>query len=161
MNQSTGIAEKLRKTFSEYLKNNKLRNTAERDAIFSKICNTKTLFTLEMIWQQLEDENFHVSRASVYNTIELLLGSKIVVRRQFAYTQVFYELKHLSDKHYYVVCTNCGTVCSIKNEKLNSILLGYKIQKFTTEYYSLNFYGICSKCKYRKIREEIKKKRKG
>lgn len=160
MNQQTGIAEKLHYTFSEYLKNNKLRNTAERDAIFSKICDTEELFTLETILQQLEDENFRVSRASIYNTMELLLDSKIVVRHQFAYTQVYYELKYLSDEHHYVVCTNCGTVQIIKNEKFNNIFSRYKIPKFTTEYHSLYFYGICSKCKYKMIREEIKKREK-
>jgi Fur family ferric uptake transcriptional regulator len=159
MNQSTETVGKLQNIFSEYLKNNKLRNTAERNAIFSKICNTKNLFTPEMIWQQLEDENFHVSRASVYNTIELLLNSEIVVRHQFVYTQVFYELKRLSDGHHYVICTNCGKVQGIKNEKLNNTLSGYKIPKFTLGYYSLYFYGMCSKCKYKMIREEIKKRK--
>jgi Fur family ferric uptake transcriptional regulator len=160
MNQPTEITEKLHNMFSEYLKNNKLRNTAERNAIFLKICNTKCLFTLEMIWQQLEDENFHVSRASIYNTVELLLGLKIVVRLQFAYTQVFYELKHLSDGHHYMICTSCGMAQSIKNEKLCDVLSRYKLPKFTSEYYSLYFYGICSKCKYKKVREETEKQEK-
>jgi Fur family ferric uptake transcriptional regulator len=160
MNQPAEIVEKLQNMFSEYLKNNKLRNTAERNAIFLKICDTMDLFTLDMIWQQLEDENFHVSRASVYNTIELLLDSQIVVRHQFAYTQIFYELKHLSDRHHYVICTNCGKVQGIEDEKLNKTLSGYKTPKFTSGYYSLYFYGICSKCKYKMIREEIKKREK-
>jgi Fur family ferric uptake transcriptional regulator len=158
MDRPDGTIEKLHSMFSEYLKNNKLRNTAERNAIFSKICSMENLFTLDIIWQQLEDENFHVSRASVYNTMELLLNAKIVVRHQFAYTQVFYELKHLSDNHHYTVCLDCGTVQRYENKKLNDILLEYKIKKFTTEHYSLYFYGMCSKCKYKKIREEIKKK---
>jgi Fur family ferric uptake transcriptional regulator len=160
MSQPTEIVKELYNTFSEYLKNNKLRNTAERNAIFSKICAMEELFTLEAIWQQLEDENFHVSRASIYNTMELLLHSKIVVRHQFAYTQVLYELKHLSDNRHYVICTSCGTVQRIKNDKLNNVFSGYRIPKFTTEYYSLYFYGICSKCKYKKMREEIKKREK-
>jgi Fur family ferric uptake transcriptional regulator len=160
MNQTNETVEKLHDTFAEYLKNHKLRNTTERNAIFSKICNMKHLFTLDTIGQQLEEENFHVSRASVYNTMELLLDAKIVIRHQFAYTQVFYELKRLSDDHHYVVCKNCGNVQRIKNEKLNNTLLGCKIPKFTIEYYSLYFYGLCSKCKYKMVREEIKKREK-
>ena len=85
----------LLKSFSDYLKNKKLRNTAERDAIFSIVCHTKDPFTLEMIGQRLEETNFRVSRASVYNTMELLLDAKIVVRHQFTGTNVQYELKHI------------------------------------------------------------------
>jgi Fur family ferric uptake transcriptional regulator len=158
MDQPNETVEELHNMFSEYLKNNKLRNTAERSAIFTKICSMEDLFTLDAIWQQLEHENFHVSRASVYNTMELLLNAKIVVRHQFAYTQVFYELKHLSDDHHYTICSDCGTVQRHENKKLTHILLGYKIKKFTTGHYSLYFYGTCSKCKYKQIRKEIKKR---
>ena len=157
MDQRHTYIENLQKTFSEYLKNKKLRNTAERDAIFSMVCNTKEPFTLELIWLKLESDNFHVSRASVYNTIELLLNSKIVVRHQFTSSIVQYELKCLAENHNHVICTLCGTVRKVKDEKLSSYFSDYKIPKFTSEYYTLYIYGICSKCKYRIMREEIKK----
>ena len=150
----------LLKSFSDYLKNKKLRSTAERDAIFSIVCHTKDLFTLEMIGQQLEETNFRVSRASVYNTIELLLDAKIVVRHQFTGTNVQYELKHIADQYNHLICTYCGAVRKIKNGKMNGFISDYKIPKFTTEYYSLFFYGICSKCKYRITQETIKANKK-
>lgn len=157
---STSIsADTLQKSFSDYLKNNKLRNTAERDAIFTMVCQTKDPFTLEMIWQQLENINFHVSRASVYNTIELLLDAKIVVRHQFTSSIVQYELKYIAEQHNHLICTYCGTVRKIKNEKLNYFFADYKIPKFTQEYYSLYFYGICSKCKYRITQKTAKTNR--
>ena len=159
MDSSSNSANMLQKSFSDYLKNKKLRNTAERDAIFSIVCQTKDLFTLEMIGQQLES-NFRVSRASIYNTMELLLGAKIVVRHQFSNTNVQYELKHIADQYNHVICTYCGSVRKIKNDKMNSFFTDYKIPKFTTEYFSLFFYGICSKCKYRIAQEAIKDNRK-
>ena len=146
--------------FSEYLKNKKLRNTAERNAIVSMICQTKEPFSLEKIRQQLEDINFHVSRASVYNTIELLLDANIVVRHQFTSTIIQYELKYIAEQYHHAICTRCGTVRKIKNDKLRRVLSDYKIQKFTMEYYSVLYYGICSKCKFRiaqKERQELKK----
>jgi len=142
-------ADTLHNLFSNYLKNKKLRNTAERTAIYKAICQTKEPFTLEMIRQQLEDANFHVSRASVYNTIELLLDANLVVRQQFTSAIVQYELKHIAEQFNNVICTSCGTVRKIKNDKLKQLLSDYKIPKFTMEHYSLQFYGICSKCKFR------------
>lgn len=157
MDATSVNADTLQKSFSDYLKNNKLRNTAERDAIFTMVCQTKDPFTLEMIWQQLEDINFHVSRASVYNTIELLLDAKIVVRHQFTSSIVQYELKYIAEQHNHLICTYCGTVRKMKNEKLNGLFTDYKIPKFTSEYYALYFYGICSKCKYRMAQETTRK----
>ena len=140
--------------FSNYLKNNNLRNTAERDAIFSAVCQTKDPFTLDMIWQQLEDSRFHVSRASIYNTMELLLAATIVVRHQFAGVMVQYELKHIADQYNYTICKHCGTIRKIKNDKMKKLFTDYKIPKFTLEHYSLQFYGICSKCKFRIAQKE-------
>jgi len=149
MDSSYNHADTLQVLFSDYLKNKKLRNTAERNAILKTVCQTNDPFTLEMIRKQLEDINFPVSRASVYNTIELLLEANIVVRHQFNGSIVQYELKHIAEEYDHIICTRCGTVRKIKNDKLKKLLIHHKIPKFTMEHYSLQFFGICSKCKYR------------
>ena len=146
----------LQKSFSDYLKIKKLRNTAERDAIFSIVCRTKDPFTLEMIGQQLESINFRVSRASVYNTVELLLDARIIVRHQFTTSNIQYELKHIAEQYNHAICTYCGTVRKIKKDKMSSTCADYKIPKFTMDYYSLFYYGVCSKCKYHITQETIK-----
>jgi len=151
--------EGLLKTFSNYLKSKNLRQTTERTAIFDKICKSKGFFSPDTIRQQLEDENFHVSRASIYNTTELLLDAKIVVRHQFTSSIIQYELKCVAEHCHYIVCTSCGAVLRIKNEQLNNNFMNYKIPKFTSEYFALYIYGICSKCKYKMMREEIRIKK--
>jgi len=160
MDLSSNLADSLQISFSNYLKNKRLRNTAERNAISLTVCRTKEPFSFDMIWQQLEDNNFHVSRASVYNTMELMLDANIVVRHNFSGTLAQYELKHIAKQYNHVICTHCGTVRRVKNEKLNNLFSDYKIPKFTLEHYSLHFYGICSKCKYRKSQNEAKIKNK-
>ena len=159
MDVSVNQADTLQILFSNYLKNKRLRNTAERNAICSTVCQTNNPFSLEVIWQQLEDKKFHVSRASVYNTMELLLDANIVVRHQFTSTLVQYELKYIAEQYIHVVCTHCGTVRKIKNEKMNKLFSGYKIPKFTLEHYALHFYGICSKCKFRISQKEAQIKK--
>ena len=142
--------------FSNYLKSKNLRQTTERTAIFNKICNTKDFFSPDTIYQQLEDENFHVSKASIYNTTDLLLDAKIVVRHQFTSSIIHYELKCIAEQYHYIICTTCGKVIRIKNERLNNSIMNYKTPKFTSEYYTLYIYGICSKCKYKIMREEAR-----
>jgi len=154
MDQTYTTVNTLQKLFSDYLKSKKLRHTAEREAIFTVVCDTNDPFTPESIYQQMESINFRVSRASVYNTIELLLNAKIVVRHQFTSSIVQYELKCLAENHDHVICTYCGTVNKIKNEKIS--FSGHKTPKFTPEYHTLYIYGMCSKCKYRLTREKVK-----
>ena len=142
-------ADTLQNLFLEYLKNKKLRNTTERSAIFGAISRTNDPFTHEMIRQQLEDDHFYVSRASVYNTIELLIDANIVVRHQFTNSIVQYELKYIAEQFNYAVCTHCNAVRRIKNDKFEKLLSNFKIPKFTPEHYLVQFYGTCSKCKFR------------
>ena len=142
-------ADTLLNLFSNYLKNKKLRFTIERSAIFTAVSKTKEPFTLKMIRQQLEDINFRVSRASVYNTMELLIDANIVVRHQFTSVIVQYELKCIAEQFSYAICTHCGTVRKVKNDKFKRLLSDYKIPKFTLDHYVVQFCGTCSKCKFR------------
>jgi len=160
MNTTTTDTDDLKKTFSDYLKSKNLRQTAEREAIFNVVYQTKGPFTPDAVQQQLEDAHFHVSRASVYNTIELLIDAQIVVRHQFLNSLVQYELKCLADNFSHIICTRCNRVQKVKPEKLQKYFSDYKTPKFTIERYSIMFYGICSKCKYRLQREEIKNRNK-
>ena len=156
MDSTANQGDTLQVLFFNYLKNKNLRNTAERTAIFASVSQTRDPFTLDSIRQQLDDVNFHVSRASIYNTIELLLDANIVIRHQFTNSVVQYELKYIAEQHNYVICTQCGTISKIKNEKLKKLFASYKIPKFTLDHYSLQFYGICSKCKFRLAQQEKK-----
>jgi Fur family ferric uptake transcriptional regulator len=148
----------LKKAFSDYLKNRKLRHTAERDAIFRKVAIAKEPFTLDQLHQQLEDENFHVSRASVYNTMELLLDAKIVVRKLFENAVVQYELKDAVNEQVYLICTECNKVRKYRDENLDEFFKRYRTPKFYPEYFSLYFYGVCSRCKYCAGNKEVKPK---
>jgi len=153
---NAALIESLHKTFIDYLKKKKMKLTAEREAIFNKVCNFRELFTLEVIWQELDKENFHVSRASVYNTINLLMEANIVVCHQFTNSLVKYELCCVAEGFIYIICNECGTVRKLQDEKLTQCCTAVKTPKFTREYYALYFYGLCSKCKYRLATAHLK-----
>ena len=140
---------KIRDVFTQYLSEKTLRKAIVRDKILEQICHIKGHFNVEMLLQRLEEINFHVSRASIYNTIELLMDADLIVRHQFSSKLVMYELKSVAATHHHAVCTKCYTVKEIKNDKILKEINNHKIIKFTPEYYSLYFYGICSKCKFR------------
>ena len=141
--------KKIKDAFAQYRTAKTLRESTVRETILEHICQIKGHFDVEMLLQRLEEANFHVSRASIYNTIELLLDADLIIRHQFTSKTVQYELKSVSATHHHAVCTNCHTVKEFKNDKCSKELANFKVIKFTPEYYALYIYGICSKCKFR------------
>lgn len=142
--------------FTGLLEEKGYRKTTERYAIFDLICSIQGHFDIEMLHQQMEDRNFHVSKATLYNTIELLVNAGWVIRHQFGSQFVQYELMKAAETHYHLICTNCGVVLEQKNDSLISVVKSSKITRFTPAFYSLYVYGICSKCKY-KMQRRAKK----
>jgi Fur family ferric uptake transcriptional regulator len=150
MNSAHSQTDLLKEAFFEFLKKNKLRRTIERNTILEIVCQTKDTFTLEMVGQQLDEKKIRVSRSSIYDTIKLLLEAQIIVRHQFTGTIVRYELKYAAEQYCRMICTYCDMVQKIKlDNKLKTVLNASKMPRFTVEFRTLHFYGICSKCKYR------------
>jgi Fur family ferric uptake transcriptional regulator len=148
---------KIREAFTQYLTEKSLRHSTVRYAILEHICEIKGHFDVETLRQRLDERNFHVSRASIYNAIELLMDAGLVVRYQFSSQSVQYELKSVSATHHHAVCNYCGAVREFKNDKISKEIANLKITKFTHEYHSLYIYGMCSKCKFRLNRQKKEK----
>lgn len=135
---------------SQFLAEKKLRRTEERFTILERICAFPGHFDIDMLYHDLEQANFHVSRATIYNTLDVLLEAGLIVRHQWmTKSAVQYELKIHADTHMHLICTRCGVVREIRNSSLNESLGALKIARFTPESYCLYVYGICSKCKYK------------
>jgi len=142
-------SKKIRDIFAQYLTEKSLRKSAVRDMVIEQICQIKGHFEVEMLLQRLDEHHFRVSRASIYNIIELLMDANLVVRHQFSSKSVQYELKSVAVTHHHAVCTRCNAVREYKNDRISKEITNHKIIKFTREYHSLYIYGICSKCKFR------------
>lgn len=148
--------DKIKDLFTKYMEVHNLRKTMERYAILHHICMIQGHFDVEMLRKRLDEENFHVSRASIYNTMMLLLDARLIVRHQFTYQTVEYELQAAAESHHHAFCIYCGAVKEIKETHLSKRLTQLRITKFTYEYHSLYIYGMCSKCKFRLSRKQKK-----
>jgi Fur family ferric uptake transcriptional regulator len=140
--------DKMRGILTGYLEKKALRKTIERYTILECICLMQGHFDVETLRKHVMEKHFRISQAAVYNTIELLMDAGLVVRHQFSSRTVQYELKSAALTHHHVICSCCGSIREVKNEKIK-IAADYKIPKFTPEYHSLYIYGMCSKCKFR------------
>lgn len=93
------VYTEIRALFTEYLTEKKLRKTEERYAIFKEICAFPGHFDVCMLSDRLEQDNFHVSKATLYNTLDVLVDAGLVVRHQITVQSVQYELRIYADTH--------------------------------------------------------------
>ena len=107
--------------------------------------------------EKLEEANFHVSRATLYNTLDVLEDGGLIVRHQLNAQSVQYELRALAETHLHLVCMKCGAIREMKDNVLKKDVNNLKISRFTQEFHALYIYGICSKCKFKLQQKNSKK----
>lgn len=153
MDTNPKIKKQVNEEFTEYLTLHKHRKTPERFAILNHIYSTKGHFDMDSLYKSMVDVNFRVSRATLYNTMDLLLDCGLVVKHQFGGNVSKYERSYGNENHNHLICTTCGEVWEMKNDDLLTPAQLKKIRKFTVNYYSMYIYGTCSKCTHAKRME--------
>lgn len=150
------LKEQVKSEFTDYLNQKKHRKTPERYAILEHIYSTKGHFDMDSLYHAMKDSSFRVSRATLYNTIELLLDCGLVVKHQFGANVSQYERAYGNENHDHLICLNCGEVKEHKNGNLFTPAQQKKLQRFKISYYSMYIYGICNKCMRAKKAQEKK-----
>ena len=146
---NTDVREKVKQLFTEYLTKRKHRKTPERYAILDMIYSIDGHFNIESLYTMMEETaKFRVSRATLYNTLILLLDAHLVVKHQFGTTSQ-YEKCFNQETHHHMICTQCGKVTEFNNEQLQADIEGAKLPRFRQTHYSLYVYGLCSKCQWK------------
>ena len=99
--------------------------------------------------------NIGVSRATIYNTVDLLVDAGLIRKHQFGYNPAQYEKSYNMVSHHHLICTKCGKVQEVKDQELLNVLANKKFGKFTTSYYALYVYGLCNRCNQAERKKSI------
>jgi Fe2+/Zn2+ uptake regulation proteins len=138
--------ETFQEIFTNYLTERKFRKTSERYAILERIYEQEGHFTADFLFNALKDE-YRVSLPTVYNTLELLLNCRLIVKHKVLNQQTLYKKNSGKTVHNYMVCTACGSIKEFSDKLIKTTIQTKKIPRFQISNYSLYVYGLCNKCK--------------
>jgi Fur family ferric uptake transcriptional regulator len=141
------IYRQVKKVFTDYLEQNRQRKTNERFIILEEIYRRNDHFDAESLYEVLVAKKQRISRATVYNTLELLVACELVTKHQFGNNIARFEKSFGYRQHDHLICMDCNKVLEFCDPRIHQISTRMgELLHFTIAHHSLILYGRCTGC---------------
>lgn len=141
------ILKEVLQLFREFLQRNRLRYTPEREKILLATYTFDRHFDADTLYAHLRNQGIRVSRATVYNTIELLVKAGILLKHQFGEALTRYEWGFRRAQHDHLICTSCRKIVEFCDPRLQPLKASLeRLTGFTIHKHTLIMWGLCPDC---------------
>ena len=104
--EKKSIIEEDKKILDKHLELKGQRKTPERYAIINEIYSFKHHFDADELYSQMIKKKYRVSRATIYNTLDLLVSLELVTRHVFKDNLAKYEKSFGFMQHDHIILDN-------------------------------------------------------
>ena len=139
--------QKLLNRFKEALKKEGLKYTPQRTAVLEEIIKDKGHRESEEIYLALKKSGQHVSRATIYRTMDILVNNGFARKMNLGDGRARYESKVNSPHHDHLVCMDCGLIVEFMDQQIEDLQDEIAIQyEFQLKRHIHQLFGLCKKC---------------
>ena len=141
--------------FTQFLKQGNHRITPERFEVLDSAIDYEGHFGADELYLKMKTNKASVSRATVYNTLELLASCDLLAKRNFGENKARYESNFNKKSHDHLICLSCGAIKEFSEPNVEKIV--HEISEklgFDATGHSFNIFGKCNNpnCKVKNVK---------
>ncbi len=152
MAKATASSDDAFARFKSYLREQRLKSTAQRDVIVEVFLEGSGHASVEELYGRVRKRNPRIGYATVYRTMKLLTECGIADERHFRNGEARYEIAE-KEHHDHLICERCGKIVEFEEDRIEALQeqaarkLGFELRG-----HKMELYGICADCRRKKSR---------
>ncbi|ACF14480.1 ferric uptake regulator, Fur family [Chloroherpeton thalassium ATCC 35110] len=156
------ILQEVEDIFQNYLRKKGHRSTPERLKVLQEIYTSSEHLDADQIFLNLKQKGANISRATVYNTLDLLVECSLVSQNSFGHKHLHYERSYGYKTHHHIICEKCGRVLEFTSPEIDEELRqicefhGFKLKRNNLQLFGECIYDECDHLEKRKSEDTPK-----